>query len=107
MPAPSEKLTNVFVYGTLKRNQPNHHWFWQPNKGTARFVSTGCTITKFPLFVGSQYNVPFLLNKPGIGNCIFGEIYEVDEIMLANLDVLEDFPVLYDRQRHEITMDDR
>lgn len=101
----TEALTKVFVYGTLKRDQPNHHWFWKPQSGFARFLNTGRTVTKFPLLIGTRYNIPFLLNRPGIGHCIVGEIYEIDEMMLANLDVLEDYPKLYDREKHEVAME--
>lgn len=106
MPISTDRGIKVFVYGTLKRSQPNHHWFWKPHSGTAQFISKGRTVTKFPLLVGTKFNVPFLLNRPGTGNCIIGEVYRIDELMLANLDVLEDYPMLYDRERHAVVMDD-
>lgn len=91
------RLMRVFVYGTLKRQQPNHHWLSNNNKGHAVFVCAGVTVDKFPLIVASKYNVPFLLNRPGTGRFIRGEVYEIGESMLAHLDDLEDYPQLYDR----------
>lgn len=93
----AKNLFKVFVYGTLKKHQPNNHWFSKKDKGYSSYLCDGETETKYPLLIATKYNVPFLLNEPGIGNCIIGEIYEVDEKMLANLDELEDYPKLYDR----------
>lgn len=39
------------------------------------------------------------------GNHIKGEVYEVDEKMMAHLDVLEDYPAFYDREVNEIVME--
>lgn len=92
------KLFKVFVYGTLKRGEPNHHWLTKSENGYSRFLSVGTTEERFPLVVGTRYNIPFLLDKKGIGHQIRGEIYEVDGTMFANLDVLEDYPKYYDRE---------
>ena len=53
----------VFVYGTLKRNEPNHHYL-----ASSTFVNTATTATKFPLVIASKYNIPFAIDKPGLGN---------------------------------------
>ncbi|XP_065370282.1 putative gamma-glutamylcyclotransferase CG2811 isoform X2 [Calliphora vicina] len=100
----SAELLKVFVYGTLKRGEPNHHWLTRNENGIARFVGEGMTVERFPLVVGTRYNIPFLLDKRGTGNNIKGEIYEVDEKMFANLDILEDYPVYYDREIQTITL---
>lgn len=94
---PDKRLITVFVYGTLKKSEPNHHWLTNKENGIAQFVCKGTTDTKFPLLVATKYNIPFLLNVPNTGNNICGEIYSVDETMLKNLDELEDYPDLYDR----------
>jgi gamma-glutamylcyclotransferase (GGCT)/AIG2-like uncharacterized protein YtfP len=52
----------VFVYGTLKRNQPNHHYL-----STAEFITEATCCQKFPLVIASKYNIPFAIEKPGIG----------------------------------------
>lgn len=103
----SKRLINVFVYGTLKSGEPNHYWLTDVKNGGATFIGAGKTKTKFPLIIGSRFNVPFLLNQPGVGYEINGEIYSVDEKMLANLDVLEDYPQLYDRILIDVDADDK
>lgn len=75
----------VFVYGTLKRNEPNYHVI-DPAKhtcpestGVSRFVGSARTVNKFPLVIGTRFNIPFLLDRQGLGHNIRGEVYEVDE----------------------------
>lgn len=38
---------------------------------------------------------------------IQGEVYEIDEKMLSNLDILEDYPTYYTRRKESILLDDR
>ncbi|XP_038217675.1 putative gamma-glutamylcyclotransferase CG2811 isoform X1 [Zerene cesonia] len=92
----------VFVYGTLKRNEPNHHWLTNPDNGTGTFLTEGITKNKYPLIIATKYNIPFLLYSPGDGHHIKGEIYEVDDIMLSKLDILEDHPKWYIREIDDI-----
>lgn len=92
----------VFVYGTLKRGQPNHHWLSTTENGWQRFVGEAVTEKKFPLVIASRYNIPYLIDKPGSGNNIHGEVYEVDEKMLKNLDILEDHPNYYQRRPEKV-----
>lgn len=99
-------LYKVFVYGTLKKSMPNHHWLQDTNNGLARYHCDGKTKTKFPLVVATKYNIPLLLNSPDAGNYIKGEIYSVCESMLKHLDVLEEYPELYDREIHQINGSD-
>lgn len=100
------KLVQVFVYGTLKKGEPNHYWLTNPENGFAQFVGSGKTATEYPLIVATKFNIPFLLNVPNVGHQINGEIYSVDEIMLKNLDELEDYPALYDRNIFQINGSD-
>ena len=66
----------VFVYGTLKRGEPNHHWMQESDDdGRAEFVGSGRTETRYPLVIASKYNIPFLLNLPGTGKQVRGEVY--------------------------------
>lgn len=58
----SEKRYLVFVYGTLKHGEPNSHFL-----ENAKYVSEAVTNEKYPLVIASQYNIPFALNKPGMG----------------------------------------
>lgn len=96
----------VFVYGTLKTNQPNHYWLTNPNNGSSRLVAQGKTNVKYPLLIATRYNIPFLVHLPGTGNEVNGEIYEVDQQMLIKLDELEGHPNYYLRQEIAINGDD-
>ncbi|XP_022913945.2 putative gamma-glutamylcyclotransferase CG2811 isoform X1 [Onthophagus taurus] len=98
------KLFKVFVYGTLKSGQPNHHWF-SKDGGYYKFLFNATTLIKYPLIIASQYNIPFLLYSPGHGKNVKGEVYEVDETVLANLDILEDHPNWYERQLEDVYYD--
>lgn len=106
MSGASKQLLKVFVYGTLKKGEPNHYWLEKEANGFARFECSGTTVIKFPLIVATKYNIPFLLNVPNIGHHINGEIYSIDEQMFANLDELEDYPELYDRNEFDIKATD-
>lgn len=35
------KHWTVFVYGTLKRGEPNHHWLTNTENGTYQFLGLG------------------------------------------------------------------
>ncbi|XP_067842704.1 gamma-glutamylaminecyclotransferase-like isoform X2 [Heptranchias perlo] len=90
-------MTNVFVYGTLKQGQPNHRYMTDGSKGKGKYCGKGCTDEKFPLVIASEHNIPFLLNVPGSGHKIAGEIYLVDDQLLQFLDEFESCPKIYQR----------
>jgi gamma-glutamylcyclotransferase (GGCT)/AIG2-like uncharacterized protein YtfP len=77
----------VFVYGTLKRGEKNHHWLkgasWQ---GDAELH--GVVLHDLG---------PFPMAVMGAGR-INGEVYAVEGQGLGRLDMLEGYPRLYDRQ---------
>lgn len=98
-------MTHIFVYGTLKRGQPNHHRMLDSANGEARFLSSARTVHKFPLVIGGPHNVPFLLDVPGQGHRIQGEVYSVDERMLAFLDDFEMVPTWYQRVPVELQVE--
>ena len=67
---PKDMKHLVFVYGTLKRNEPNHK-FWsvetycgndstQLKKGRFRLLATGETVRKLPLVIATKHNVSFI-----------------------------------------------
>lgn len=103
----SVDLLLVFVYGTLKTNQPNHYKLTDRANGEARFVAKGKTSEKYPMVIGTRYNIPYLVNlTTDNGNSINGEIYEVDEKMRDELDDFEGHPNYYLRQQISINGDD-
>lgn len=79
----------VFVYGSLKRGQPGHHWLngsrWC---GEARLPGLALyDLGPFPMAVASD--------DPQA--CLQGEIYGVSTAQLARLDRFEGVPRLYER----------
>lgn len=96
----------VFVYGTLKNGQPNYFWLQDHQNGASTFLANGKTNDRYPLIIGTRYNIPFLLDVLNMGHSINGEIYRINEAMLKNLDVLEDYPNFYLRHQINITDDD-
>ena len=47
----------VFVYGTLKRNEPNHDKMLRPKRGSNSFIGKGELMRKLPLVIASRHNV--------------------------------------------------
>jgi len=74
--------TLVFVYGTLKRGGENHGWI-----SPQRFVAAARTRPLYRMYDLGGY--PGLIRSSD-GLAIEGEIWEVDEDGLVQLDVLED-----------------
>lgn len=83
------KRTLVFTYGTLKRGFSNHPLLQDLSaSGDAAFVGAATTASPLPLVCG-PYRVPFLLDLPGSGRRVAGELYAVTPRGLARLDELE------------------
>ncbi|GFR18851.1 gamma-glutamylaminecyclotransferase [Trichonephila clavata] len=92
----------MFVYGTLKRNEPNYDLVADPSKGKALFEGMARTVQKYPLVIASRYNIPFLLYREGVGKNVIGELYKVDEAMLVVMDELECNGRYYQRIQIEV-----
>lgn len=95
-------MTRVFVYGTLKKGQPNYYRMLDGANGKAEFLASARTVQKYPLVIASKHNIPFLLNLPGQGHRVQGEVYEVDDRMLKFLDDFEGVPTMYQRTLVEL-----
>ncbi|OMO96666.1 AIG2-like protein [Corchorus olitorius] len=79
----------IFTYGTLKRGFSNHVLLQDLMRtGDAVFKGTYRTVEKYPLVCG-PYRVPFLLNMPGSGHRVTGELYAVSSRGLDRVDELE------------------
>lgn len=74
----------VFVYGTLKAGFPNFHI----NAGV-RVPGDFVTLDRLPLYIVSAKHIPWLVDRPGEGHPVTGQLFEVDDDTLANMDVLE------------------
>jgi gamma-glutamylaminecyclotransferase len=82
LPRPGGAL--VFVFGTLKQGFPN----FAVNQG--RQVGTVFrTLDRHPLLLMGERHVPWMIDSPGLGERVAGELYEVDAAALAAMDELE------------------
>ena len=80
----------LFVYGSLKRGGRHHDLL-----AGARFGGEACTPPIYALVQIGDY--PALVE--GGSSQVHGEIYVVDEALLAALDDFEGHPDLYERRR--------
>ncbi len=94
----------VFVYGTLKQGFPNHHL----NRGR-RIEGRFSTREAYPLLLVGERHSPWLIDRPGEGFRISGELYLLDEEGLREMDRLEriDADDGYRRQEREILDEDQ
>lgn len=84
----------VFVYGTLKDGFPNY----TVNKG--ELFGRYLTEQAYPLLLVGDRFTPWLVDSPGQGERVSGEVYEVTPEQLAAMDRLEriDQPDGYQRK---------
>ena len=94
----------IFVYGTLKRGQPNNFHLENRILGRAKFMGHAVCLERRPLVIFSQYNIPFLLDCPGTGENVKGEVYQVDDQMLSWMDEFEEHPTYYLRSKIQVRM---
>ena len=94
---PSRSQTSyLFVYGTLKRGFCRADWMCGQ-----RFVGEARTAPMYRMFDCGSY--PGLVESPGDGVSIEGEVWEVDGECLARLDEVEGVELnLYARQQIEM-----
>ena len=58
----------IFVYGTLKRGQPNHNFLTGDKSiGSHDFQGIGRTLDRYPLVIATSYNIPLALAQEGEG----------------------------------------
>nr|XP_054762180.1 putative gamma-glutamylcyclotransferase CG2811 [Lytechinus pictus] len=95
----------LFLYGTIKSDQPNHSFIPKEDPQRCRFLGTGKTETKWPLVIATKYNFPFLLDCEGEGYNVEGEVYEMDNGLLSYIDEKEGYPDHYARRQVNIVLD--
>jgi gamma-glutamylaminecyclotransferase len=78
-------MNRIFVFGTLKRRFPLH----AQGLDGARCLGPYRTAERFPMFVAGPWFGPMMLDQPGTGLQVRGELYEVDDPRLALIDALE------------------
>lgn len=82
-------MTKIGVYGTLKKNEGNHHLL-EGSECLGNRVLYNIGITDRPGF-------PFAYKKDGFRTTI--EIYEVNNYVLKSIDSLEGHPDWYKREK--------
>ena len=97
LPGPGQLF---FAYGSLKKGGVYHHFL---TEGEAVPVGDGQLVVPYPLIL-AEY--PCLLDKPGQGHRVRGEIYRIDLTSTwERLDWLEDHPREYRRRVESVQMD--
>lgn len=92
-------MHRVFAYGTLKRGLKNHHLM-----ARARFIGVATSVPHYRMIAG-DYPVLF---EDGAGLLpVSGELFEVDDATLIELDKLESVGDLYDRKTVAIALGER
>ena len=74
----------VFVFGTLKEGFPN----FAVNRGV-RLAGSFKTCAAYPLYLVGERHVPWLVDTPGTGVRVSGEVFRADDAALAAMDRLE------------------
>ena len=77
-------MHTIFVYGTLKEGFAN----FGINAGR-RLPGTFCTAERYPLFIIGKPFLPWLVHQPGAGEQVIGQLFEVDDKILQQMDRLE------------------
>lgn len=78
-------MHKLFVFGTLKRGFPLH----ERSMRGATFLGRYRTVDRMPMRVAGPWFAPMMLDRPGEGFQVRGELYEVDDERLGALDHLE------------------
>lgn len=79
------EVRRVFVYGTLKRGFPLH----DIGLAGASFLGAYRTVEPYPMLIAGARFAPMMLDQPGRGVRVSGELYGVSLDQLEKLDALE------------------
>ncbi len=77
-------MHTVFIFGTMKEGYPN----FKTNKGV-RIAGDYKTRQKFPLYLVGARHSPWLIDSPGKGNRVHGQLFKVNSQALEEMDKLE------------------
>ena len=89
----------IFVYGSLKKGKNLH--FYLKN---AKFLGNAVTCEKYPMVISKSGWYPYLIEKPGIGFKVKGEVYQISPKLLKILDKVEEAPFYYYRKQIPICL---
>ncbi|KKC98270.1 hypothetical protein KY46_19145 [Photobacterium halotolerans] len=85
--------TRVFVYGSLRRGQSNHGLM-----SRSRYLGD-CQLAGYAMYDLGPY--PAALKQSGSEGVLLGEVYDVDTVTFAELDILEGLGEEYCREQVE------
>lgn len=77
-------MPKVFVFGTLKEGFPN----FKTNKGV-RYRGDFATKARYPLYLVGERFSPWLVLKEGEGHPVKGQVFDVSDDVLSQMDTLE------------------
>jgi len=80
----------IFVYGSLMKGFPNHHHLYD-----SKLIVKTITREKYHMFSLGAF--PAVVESIDTGH-IFGEVYEVNDNVLATLDLIESNGSFYERK---------
>ncbi|TKY70021.1 putative gamma-glutamylcyclotransferase [Spatholobus suberectus] len=79
----------IFAYGTLKQGFPNRGLMEElMSRDDAVLLGTYFTQQSYPLVCG-PHGIPYLINLPGLGHRVKGEVYAVSDGAVVRLDEFE------------------
>jgi gamma-glutamylaminecyclotransferase len=78
-------MQRIFAFGTLKRGFALH----EAMVAHAGFLGVFRTDERYPMLIAGPRFAPMMLNEPGVGLQVVGELYETGEEGLAAVDALE------------------
>jgi gamma-glutamylaminecyclotransferase len=78
-------MIRLFVFGTLKRGFPLH----ARGLAQARFLCSAETVEPRPLLIAGKWFAPMMIDEPGAGERVRGELFGIERAQLLALDVLE------------------
>ena len=95
-------MHQVFVFGTLKQGFCN----FLINQGR-RIGGDFVTVQRYSLYIIGEENLPWLVTETtaGEGHAVVGQLFEIDDATLADMDRLErvDQPLWYQRKAVEVS----
>jgi len=86
----------VFVYGSLKKDFKFHYLL----ENRSIFIGNAKTIEKYSLFRYKNFDFPYMNSIPS--SVIHGELYKIDKKTLKDLDLLEGYPIFYNRKQIQV-----
>jgi gamma-glutamylaminecyclotransferase len=89
----------VFVYGTLKEGFPN----FGKNTGT-RIPGVFVTKNRHPLYLVGERHSPWMINTPGEGKQVIGQVFEMKPDVLERIDILQRVSAPDGYERIQITV---